>query len=161
MRESFLLASRSGPGSDDTYKKREPKPKQTSKTARCRGSRSWKLSPRKPFSPGAHGVPRRGGAGAGGAAVPGSAARRRRGRAMGAEAGGPRDTAPGQQLRALFYALPPAESSFRTVEEVPDYVEKVRVLSFPTLAASFPFAHLRLFSKATGASRKPCPRKGT
>ncbi|XP_032932874.1 alkylglycerol monooxygenase isoform X2 [Catharus ustulatus] len=43
---------------------------------------------------------------------------------MGAEAGGPRDTAPGQQLRALFYALPPGESSFRTVEEVPDYVEK-------------------------------------
>ncbi|KAF1406321.1 Alkylglycerol monooxygenase, partial [Spheniscus humboldti] len=30
----------------------------------------------------------------------------------------------GQQLRALFYVLPPGESSFRTVEEVPDYVEK-------------------------------------
>ncbi|XP_059322921.1 alkylglycerol monooxygenase isoform X2 [Ammospiza nelsoni] len=43
---------------------------------------------------------------------------------MGAEAGGPRGTAPGQQLRALFYALAPGESSFRTVEEVPDYVEK-------------------------------------
>ncbi|KAJ7418817.1 hypothetical protein WISP_57397 [Willisornis vidua] len=43
---------------------------------------------------------------------------------MGSEASGPRGTAPGQQLRALFYALPPGESSFRTVEEVPDYVEK-------------------------------------
>ncbi|GAB0184571.1 alkylglycerol monooxygenase [Grus japonensis] len=43
---------------------------------------------------------------------------------MGSEAGGPRATAPGQQLRALFYVLPPGESSFRTVEEVPDYVEK-------------------------------------
>uniref|UniRef100_A0A672TLW1 Alkylglycerol monooxygenase n=1 Tax=Strigops habroptila TaxID=2489341 RepID=A0A672TLW1_STRHB len=50
---------------------------------------------------------------------------------MGSEAGGPRTTAPGQQLRALFYVLPPGESSFRTVEEVPDYVEKVR--------ASIPF----------------------
>ncbi|XP_068008601.1 alkylglycerol monooxygenase isoform X2 [Melanerpes formicivorus] len=38
--------------------------------------------------------------------------------------GGPKATAPGQQLRALFYVLPPGESSFRTVEEVPDYVEK-------------------------------------
>uniref|UniRef100_A0A8C9F6R9 Transmembrane protein 195 n=1 Tax=Pavo cristatus TaxID=9049 RepID=A0A8C9F6R9_PAVCR len=28
------------------------------------------------------------------------------------------------QLRALFYVLPPGESSFRTLEEVPDYVEK-------------------------------------
>ncbi|XP_074906202.1 alkylglycerol monooxygenase isoform X2 [Buteo buteo] len=43
---------------------------------------------------------------------------------MGGGAAGPRATAPGQQLRALFYALPPGESSFRTVEEVPDYVEK-------------------------------------
>ncbi|KAM9304692.1 alkylglycerol monooxygenase [Morus bassanus] len=43
---------------------------------------------------------------------------------MGSEAGGPRATAPGQQLRALFYLLPPGQSSFGTVEEVPDYVEK-------------------------------------
>ncbi|XP_017584853.1 PREDICTED: alkylglycerol monooxygenase isoform X1 [Corvus brachyrhynchos] len=43
---------------------------------------------------------------------------------MGAEAGSPRDTALGQQLRALFYALLPGESSFRTVEEVPNYVDK-------------------------------------
>ncbi|XP_064532170.1 alkylglycerol monooxygenase isoform X1 [Pseudopipra pipra] len=49
-----------------------------------------------------------------------------RGRAMaaGSEAGGPRDPTPGQQLRALFYTLPPGESSFRSLEEVPDYVEK-------------------------------------
>ncbi|NXV99646.1 ALKMO monooxygenase, partial [Fregetta grallaria] len=45
--------------------------------------------------------------------------------AMGSGAvGSPRATAPGQQLRALFYVLPPGESTFRTVEEVPDYVEK-------------------------------------
>lgn len=119
----------------------------------------------KPSGPrGGEARPRRGGAGAGGARRPGSGAQRaQRGLAMAAEAGGPRGTAPGQQLRALFYALAPGESSFRTVEEVPDYIQKVRVPSFPTLAASlaFPFAHLRLFSKATGASLKPCPRKGT
>ncbi|KAM4791067.1 alkylglycerol monooxygenase isoform 3-T3 [Cyanocitta cristata] len=55
---------------------------------------------------------------------PGGAERSQRGRAMGAEAGSPRDTALGQQLRALFYALLPGESSFRTVEEVPNYVDK-------------------------------------
>nr|XP_047924202.1 alkylglycerol monooxygenase isoform X1 [Anser cygnoides] len=43
---------------------------------------------------------------------------------MGSAAGGPRATTPGQQLRALFYVVPPGESSFRTLEEVPDYVEK-------------------------------------
>ncbi|XP_064300576.1 alkylglycerol monooxygenase isoform X1 [Phalacrocorax carbo] len=43
---------------------------------------------------------------------------------MGSEAGSPPAPAPGQQLRALFYLLPPGQSSFRTVEEVPDYVEK-------------------------------------
>lgn len=47
----------------------------------------------------------------------------RSGRAMG--------TTAGQQLRALFYVLSPGESSFRTVEEVPDYVEKVRAPSPP------------------------------
>lgn len=170
VRESFLPASSSGPGSDDTYEKTAPKPKRTSKAARCRGTRNRKLSPRKPLRPGAHGVTRRGrggGAGAGGPRCPGAGERLERpqqGRAMGAEAGGPRDTTPGQQLRALFYALPPGESSFRTVEEVPDYVEKVRVPSVPTLAASLalPSAHLRLYSEATGASQKPwCPRKGT
>uniref|UniRef100_A0A8B9MU55 Uncharacterized protein n=1 Tax=Accipiter nisus TaxID=211598 RepID=A0A8B9MU55_9AVES len=36
----------------------------------------------------------------------------------------PGPQAPRRGLRALFYALPPGESSFRTVEEVPDYVEK-------------------------------------
>ncbi|XP_042744478.1 alkylglycerol monooxygenase isoform X4 [Lagopus leucura] len=33
-------------------------------------------------------------------------------------------TTAGQQLRALFYVLSPSESAFRTLEEVPDYVEK-------------------------------------
>ncbi|XP_042672801.1 alkylglycerol monooxygenase [Centrocercus urophasianus] len=37
-------------------------------------------------------------------------------------------TTAGQQLRALFYVLSPGESAFRTLEEVPDYVEKFSVL---------------------------------
>ncbi|KAJ7404878.1 hypothetical protein BTVI_70844 [Pitangus sulphuratus] len=48
--------------------------------------------------------------------------------AAGSEQSGPGATAPGQQLRALFYALPPGESSFRSLEEVPDYVEKCKYL---------------------------------
>lgn len=40
-------------------------------------------------------------------------------------------TTAGQQLRALFYVVPPGESSFRTLDEVPDYVEKVRAPSPP------------------------------
>ncbi|KAK2542513.1 Agmo isoform B [Columba livia] len=58
------------------------------------------------------------------AKAPAAAQRGRGSRAMGSQGGGPRPTDPGQQLRALFYALPPGESSFHTVEEVPDYVEK-------------------------------------
>lgn len=97
--------------------------------------------------------------------------RRRRGaqrsRAMGGGAAGPRATAPGQQLRALFYALPPGESSFRTVEEVPDYVEKVRAPSLLPPAASFaaPSAHparsCRLpFFRSHGRSRGTVSAEG-
>ncbi|NXN91851.1 ALKMO monooxygenase, partial [Rhinopomastus cyanomelas] len=43
---------------------------------------------------------------------------------LGGAMGAPRDAAPGQLLRALFYVLPPGESSFRTVQEVPDYVKQ-------------------------------------
>lgn len=82
-------------------------------------------------------------------------------------AGGPRATAPGQQLRALFYVLPPGESSFRTVEEVPDYVEKVRVPLAPRRPPSLsPPPTLRAAaacpsSKAAAGPRTRSPRKGT
>ncbi|XP_051641941.1 alkylglycerol monooxygenase isoform X2 [Manacus candei] len=126
-----------------THTKKDANAKQTSKTARCREIRNGRLSPQKPLSPQLHGVRRRGrgaercGAVGGRAVGPSvcrsaravrtrGAERGQRGRAMaaGSEAGGPRDPAPGQQLRALFYALPPGESSFRSLEEVPNYVEK-------------------------------------
>lgn len=103
------------------------------------------------------------------ARAPAAAQRGRGSRAMGSQGGGPRATEPGQQLRALFYALPPGESSFQTVEEVPDYVEKVRA-PYPPLLREQPWpppplilraAAAFFFSKGTGGPRKQCPQKGT
>lgn len=103
------------------------------------------------------------------AKAPAAAQRGRGSRAMGSQGGGPRATEPGQQLRALFYALPPGESSFHTVEEVPDYVEKVRA-PYPPLLRQQPWqppplslraAAAFFFSKGTGGPRKQCLQKGT
>lgn len=42
-----------------------------------------------------------------------------------------------QEFRAMFYVLGPNESSFRSVEEVPDYVDKVRAPN-PTFLSALP-----------------------
>lgn len=41
-----------------------------------------------------------------------------------------------QGMRAMFYMMKPSETAFQTVEEVPDYVKKVR-LSWKRLFCSF------------------------
>nr|XP_060638135.1 alkylglycerol monooxygenase [Anolis sagrei ordinatus] len=49
----------------------------------------------------------------------------------------PRSLAFSQQLRAAFYALSPNESSFRSVEEVPDYVDQATPLFLTLIFLEF------------------------
>lgn len=44
-----------------------------------------------------------------------------------------------QEIRAIFYVLGPSESSFRSIKEVPDYVDKVRAPNPTFLNAPPPF----------------------